>query len=142
VASDCHKSDNANANRDGVVQRLRDEGFRVDGLGRCMHTNTGPEGVQLARTRDTHYNLYMKREVLSKYLFHFSFENSLEPGYVTEKPFDALIGGAVICDFTVFIPLNFAATVECRYGSGLLGRLGAPENLAAPSFGGHLRLRF
>lgn len=44
VASDCHKRDGANANRDGIVQLLRNEGFRVDGLGRCMHTNTGPEG--------------------------------------------------------------------------------------------------
>jgi hypothetical protein len=44
VASDCHKRDGANANRDGIVQLLRTEGFRVDGLGRCMHTNTGPEG--------------------------------------------------------------------------------------------------
>jgi hypothetical protein len=47
VASDCHKRDGANANRDGIVQLLRTEGFRVDGLGRCMHTNTGPEGNDL-----------------------------------------------------------------------------------------------
>jgi hypothetical protein len=26
-------------------------------------------------------------------MFNFAFENSLEPGYVTEKPFDALIAG-------------------------------------------------
>lgn len=33
VASDCHRHDSANADRDNVVRYIRDEGFRVDGLG-------------------------------------------------------------------------------------------------------------
>ncbi len=33
VASDCHRHDSANADRDSVVHRIRQEGFRVDGLG-------------------------------------------------------------------------------------------------------------
>ena len=95
VASDCHRHDSANADRDSVVQKIRDAGFRVDGLGRCMHTGTGPEGVSLPKTRDTRYNLYLKRKVIGRFMFNFAFENSLEPGYVTEKPFDALIAGTL-----------------------------------------------
>lgn len=34
VASDCHKRDSANANRDSIVYRIRMEDYRVDGLGR------------------------------------------------------------------------------------------------------------
>ena len=44
VAGDCHKRDSANANRDHYVYLLRKAGFRVEGLGRCMHT-TNPEGT-------------------------------------------------------------------------------------------------
>lgn len=92
VASDCHRRDSANANRDNVVYQLREAGIRIDGLGRCMKSHI-PEGYWLPHTADSHYNLVTKREVISKYMFYMAFENSLEPGYVTEKPFDALIGG-------------------------------------------------
>jgi hypothetical protein len=92
VASDCHKRDSANANRDGVVHMIRQEGFRVDGLGRCMHS-LGPEGIALSKSRDTRYNLHMKRDVIGNFMFNMAFENSIEPGYVTEKPFDAMMGG-------------------------------------------------
>lgn len=93
VASDCHRHDSANADRDSVVHKIREHGFRVDGLGRCMHTNPGPEGVSLPKTKDTRYNLYLKRNTIGHFMFNFAFENSLEPGYVTEKPYDALIAG-------------------------------------------------
>jgi hypothetical protein len=93
VASDCHRHDSANANRDNVVRLIRGEGFRVDGLGRCMHTEPGPEGVSLPKTRDTRYNLYLKRSTIGHFMFNFAFENSLESGYVTEKPFDAIMAG-------------------------------------------------
>ena len=92
VASDCHKRDSANANRDGVIYQIRAEGFRVDGLGRCMHS-IGPEGIELSKSRDTRYNLQMKRDVIGHFMFNMAFENSLEPGYTTEKPFDAMMGG-------------------------------------------------
>lgn len=95
VASDCHKRDAANANRDSVVLNIRDQGIRIDGLGRCLRTPVGPEGYELPKTRDTRYNLQIKRGVISNYMFNMAFENSLEPGYVTEKPFDALISGTV-----------------------------------------------
>jgi hypothetical protein len=93
VASDCHKRDSANANRDSFVHLIRLNDFRVDGLGRCMHTPTGPEGITLYKTRDTNYNILIKRNAISNYLFNLAFENSLEHGYVTEKPFDGLISG-------------------------------------------------
>ena len=96
VASDCHRHDSANANRDGVVFTLRKEGFRIDGLGRCMKSHTPtPEGIELISTKDNRYNLIYKREVISKYMFYMAFENSLEPGYVTEKPFDGIFAGIV-----------------------------------------------
>jgi len=80
VASDCHKRDSANANRDVVVGDLRRTGFRADGLGQCMRTPTGPEGVHLPKTHDTRYNLVLKRQAISKYMFNLAFENSLESG--------------------------------------------------------------
>ena len=96
IASDCHRHDNANANRDGVIHNIRVAGFRVDGLGRCMRSSDNPEGISLPRGGDTRYNLEIKRKVISHYMFYFAFENSVEPGYVTEKPFDALIGGKLL----------------------------------------------
>ena len=94
VASDCHKHDpGANSNRDGIIHTIRQNGYRVDGLGRCMHTEPGPEGLSLPRSRDTRYNLHIKRQVIGRYLFNMAFENTYEDGYVTEKPFDALRAG-------------------------------------------------
>jgi hypothetical protein len=92
VASDCHRRDSANSHRDQIVQQIRENGFRVDGLGRCMKS-IGPEGHQLPNTHNTRSNLLVKRNVIGKYLFHLAFENSIEEGYVTEKPFDALLAG-------------------------------------------------
>ena len=36
---------------------------------------------------------HYKREAISRFMFHMAFENSIESGYVTEKPFDALLSG-------------------------------------------------
>lgn len=94
IASDCHRRDSANARRDDVVGEMRNLGLRIDGLGRCMHSE-GPEGIALPRSRDTRYNLDLKRSVVGKFMFYMAFENSIEAGYVTEKPFDGLIGGSV-----------------------------------------------
>lgn len=38
-------------------------------------------------------NLALKRAVISRFMFNMAFENSVEAGYVTEKPFDALLAG-------------------------------------------------
>jgi len=45
VASECHKRDGANANRDSVVYELRMAGLRVDGLGRCMRSPLNAEVI-------------------------------------------------------------------------------------------------
>eukprot|EP00606_Chrysophyceae_sp_TOSAG23-5_P000733 GSChrysophyteH2.ASY1.ANO1.153.1 assembled CDS len=95
VASDCHGRDAANANRDSVVIDIRNAGFRVDGLGRCLKTPVGPEGIELSKDRASRYDLNLKREVISNFAFNMAFENSYEDGYVTEKPFDALLSGSV-----------------------------------------------
>ena len=41
-------------------------------------------------------------------MFNMAFENSIEDGYVTEKPFDALISGrllSTICSFLIYFPI-------------------------------------
>jgi hypothetical protein len=76
------------------VAEIKDTGFRVDGLGRCHTTKVGPEGLQLSRRPEDRYNLPLKRRVISNYMFVLAFENTDDPGYVTEKVFDALLAGA------------------------------------------------
>jgi hypothetical protein len=94
VAKDCHKKhgDAANADRDSVVYHIRQAGFRVEGLSKCM-SSRNPEGIYLPKTHDTEQNLRLKRETIGRFMFNMAFENCLEDGYVTEKPFDALIAG-------------------------------------------------
>jgi hypothetical protein len=94
IAKDCHKDDEANANRDGVVRLIREAGFRIEGLSKCMKT-LNPEGIYLPKTPDTALNLLIKKDVIAKFMFNMAFENSIEDGYVTEKPFDALMAGTV-----------------------------------------------
>jgi hypothetical protein len=49
--------------------------------------------VTLPNLRNTGLNLQLKRQTIGRFMFNMAFENSIEPGYVTEKPFDALIAG-------------------------------------------------
>jgi hypothetical protein len=58
-----------------------------------MYSN--PDEINLPKTRDMEYNLLAKRKILAKFMFYLAFENSIEPGYVTEKPFDGLMAGTV-----------------------------------------------
>ena len=61
--------------------------------GKCMHS-IGEGGVNMssiALGRDADYDV--KKLAISKYLFHLAFENTIEAGYVTEKPSHALIAG-------------------------------------------------
>ena len=50
-------------------------------------------GTELIHTKDSKYNLILKREAIAKYMFYMAFENSIEAGYVTEKGFDPLVAG-------------------------------------------------
>ena len=81
-----------NSHRDAAVHALRMLDFRVDGLGRCMKSRGGAENVVLQSSPDARANLVLKRQATGHYLFDLSFENSIDPGYVTEKAFDALLG--------------------------------------------------
>jgi hypothetical protein len=105
IASDCHERDGTNSHRDELVQRLRNLDFRVDGLGRCMHTDLIPEGIYLNKpTDDAVADMKEKRKVISHYAFTMAFENMLEDGYVSEKPFDALLAGKrMFCGLYFFL---------------------------------------
>jgi hypothetical protein len=48
-----------------------------------------------------HKNVYVSIHIYAEkflhvYVYVYAFENSIEDGYVTEKPFDALISGEYI----------------------------------------------
>ena len=93
VASTCHRG-RGTTKRELVVEIMRKQ-IRVDGLGKCMQSRPNAEGIVLTTGGTALENLRLKQQAISNYLFHFSFENSYEPGYVTEKVFDALIAGIV-----------------------------------------------
>jgi hypothetical protein len=57
-----------------------------------MKSRGGAENVVLQSSPDARANLVLKRQATGHYLFDLSFENSIDPGYVTEKAFDALLG--------------------------------------------------
>ena len=58
--------------RNTLVVGLRDFGFRVDGLGRCLHSTNNSEGVSLEidEEEDLLTDYKTKKHVLSKYMFH------------------------------------------------------------------------
>ncbi len=93
VSSDCNSG--RHSRRDELVKRVREAGFRVDGLGKCMHS-VGPDSVHLARIKPGARRGQPKRNAINHYMFNFAFENSVESGYVSEKPFDALSAGITI----------------------------------------------
>lgn len=104
VASTCHRSGDG-LKRMNYVKELM-QYFRIDSLGKCMHTTHIPEGIVLHTGSTAGESLTLKQQALSHYLFHLAFENTVERGYVTEKVFDALIAGTV--------PVYFGSTEDCR----------------------------
>jgi Glycosyltransferase family 10 (fucosyltransferase) C-term len=92
VASACHKGAST-TNRLQVVMELQ-KILRVDSLGACMKTkNRAIETLRMGSSAQE--TLILKQQAISKYLFYLAFENSKEPGYVTEKFMDGLVAGAV-----------------------------------------------
>jgi Glycosyltransferase family 10 (fucosyltransferase) C-term len=55
-------------------------------------SNILPHGDKL-NAQMTGSNLVLKRDAIARFMFNMAFENSIEDGYVTEKPFDALLAG-------------------------------------------------
>lgn len=83
IASACHRG---HLERGHIVLRMRALGLRVDGLHRCLHTES-PENVTISRRRGNQNYLEDKRPVIGRFLFTMTFENTIEPGYMTEKAF-------------------------------------------------------
>lgn len=99
VASTCHGHAKHVPRREAIVSHLEGS-FRVDSLGSCHRTrsttnNPGQLRSKLPTGATAEEALSLKRALLSQYLFYLAFENTIEPGYVTEKVFDALKAGTV-----------------------------------------------
>jgi hypothetical protein len=104
VASTCHRG-RSTTRREQIVELLA-RVIRVDSLGKCMTTKVGPEGITLDVGKTPLESLRLKQAAISNYLFYLAFENTYEPGYVTEKVFDALIAGVV--------PIFLGSAEHCR----------------------------
>jgi hypothetical protein len=104
VASTCHRG-KSTTKREQFVEAIGRH-IRVDSLGACMKSSVGPEGITLGVGSSALENLQLKQRAISHYLFHLAFENTYEPGYVTEKVFDALIAGVV--------PVFLGSSADCK----------------------------
>jgi hypothetical protein len=75
------------SNREELVQALQQTTrFRVDSLSKCLHNAKLPPGIVDASNKGL---------ILSKYLFHLSFENQRIDDYITEKLWGAFQSGTV-----------------------------------------------
>lgn len=107
VASSCHRDKGIHTTkREEVVASIIKKNFRVDGLGKCLHTSNIPEGINLSTGNTALESLQLKQASLSRYMFYLAFENTNEPGYVTEKVFDAFIAGTV--------PIYLGSSEDCK----------------------------
>lgn len=115
VASTCHdRKILDDLSRDQIVDALRKNGLRVDGLGPCRYSSSSnisyeqnppmaqtshplrnKPPIRLTRGAIEKETLKLKQDVLSQYMFYLAFENTIEEGYVTEKVYDGLIAGTV-----------------------------------------------
>jgi hypothetical protein len=73
--------------REELVQALQQRTrFRVDSLSTCLHNAELPPGIPDSSNKGL---------ILSKYLFHLSFENQRADDYITEKLWGALQSGTI-----------------------------------------------
>lgn len=68
--------------RDSFVASLMTSGVRVDSLGACLKNGEYPRGVSTLET-------------VSRYRYMICIENSAYPSFVTERVFNAWIGGTI-----------------------------------------------
>jgi len=71
--------------------------IKIDSYGTCLHNKDDPGYIAAFRPGFYKY----KNDLMSKYHFGIAFENSVAPGYITEKVWDVLSVGT--------IPLYFGA---------------------------------
>lgn len=111
-----------------LVEALIKAGFPVNSYGKCLHNaNAGASRAA-------------KMQVLRKHLFTLAFENSNEPGYVTEKYYQALAAGSVpvylgapdIGDFAPTAPAASSLVAVSAFKGGVKERA---EGLAARLWG-------
>ena len=95
VASNCQRK--GTSDRDRLTKFMWDVyKYRVDSLGKCHKTkHVYPDTVYI-NDSISHITAIPKRLAISHYLFYLAFENIFEPGYVTEKVFDALCAGLLL----------------------------------------------
>ena len=78
-------------NREALVKQMMDwrgdnnTSFRVDALSKCLHNAEPQKGWDLSN----------KVDIMRRYLFHLSLENSNKEDYITEKLWGALESGSV-----------------------------------------------
>ena len=84
-ASFMAKNCGSRSNREGIVKEMQNSTFRVDSLSKCLKNAQPPQGG----------NMKDKVDIMKRYLFHLSFENSREDDYITEKLWGALGSGTL-----------------------------------------------
>jgi len=65
--------------------------IKIDSYGRCARNRYLPVG----QTNKSPNHIEFKLDLISKYKFYLSFENSFCLGYITEKPFECLESGTI-----------------------------------------------
>lgn len=141
IASTCHRG--SETKRLQLVRQLQSY-IRIDSLGKCMTTRSNPDDIVLKKGATEQETLRYKQESISKYMFYLAFENSFEPGYVTEKVFDALIAGKInyITHFYYNnYPYNSSSLYVPRYRAYLPGLHYRLQEAHAPPPGSHLCIR-
>lgn len=109
-------SSHCNSRRDAIVSRLAKLGVPIHSLGACAPEHTENHyGDAHSWSKDSRVLIAEvgKRKILQKYRVYLAFENSLEPGYITEKIMDAYAAGAVpayhgASDVTQHVPRDSA----------------------------------
>jgi len=88
MISNCDQSKVGDRNK--WVDGLMEAGLEIDHYGACSKWNNHKEDTSLGKDSQER-----KRKLAEQYRFIIAFENKVEKDYVTEKPFDAYIAGAI-----------------------------------------------
>jgi len=78
-----------------IIEHFAEKEFDLYGIGWNTPILGGTKKLHDAVSASYRGPVQNKIEVLSQYKFTFAFENTISPGYVTEKIFDAMFAGSV-----------------------------------------------